>query len=179
MKYRYYEVERGFSYRVMFGYEREVIDQFSLYKAVTVSRKDNRGTKVLIAQNPYLVKFLKFRYKVYKKSIAKGHTLDEYAEAVRKWYKNHKFTDKKGGKSVLDVWKAIHKYRADCRDKYGGYIDSDWIDTPQKPYKSHHPFSEFGKEREREQRRAWRQSEVGRQSTAKSRQRAKLNRWNK
>lgn len=184
---RVISVQRGFSKRVLFQYELDEIGKIPIYSIVTVKRKDGRGTKVVKIRNPYYTALLTDRYEIYKSLLftqtitdrfGEKHTVtkidvDAYAEAVRNWYKEHHYVDKNGNPSP---YAALRDYEV----RKHQYDPDDLWETPPSPYnnkKSHHSSNPIKLKHEREQKKLWRQSEVGRKSTSQSRLKVKSSRY--
>ena len=158
---RVISVKRGFSYQILFDYEREITNKIPLYRPVIV-----RG-KIRTRQNPYITDFLQARYKIYKDSLYSegvnhkdgSYTevtkidVDAYAARVRDWYREHGYVD---NLSRPYVWAAMHDFEDNSRNKDP---DNDWFNYPaefKKKGKSHHPTTEQGRQRERERRAEYR-----------------------
>jgi hypothetical protein len=160
---RIISVKRGFSRRILFDYERQALDKVPIYRHVTIST--NRGKRVVTSRNPYLVPMLRDRYEIYKANLFEQEItdrsgnvkvvtrmdVDKYANDVRDWYRQHNFVD---NRNVPDVWRALRTYEDDAHKKNP---DDDWWNYPDdKKKKVHHPQTEVGKQRERENRKKWR-----------------------
>lgn len=158
---RIINAKRQYSKQILFGYEREIIDQIPLYRPVMVKGK------IRTKQNPYLTDYLQARYKIYKDSLYRvginhkdgSYTestkidVDSYDERVREWYRSHGYVDNLGRPYV---WSAIHDFEDSSRNKDP---DNDWFNYPaefKKKGKNHHPTTEAGRARERERRREYR-----------------------
>jgi hypothetical protein len=156
-------VKRGYSKQILFSYEREAIDRIPLYRPIAIKRKDGKGSRVVIRQNPYLANFLRARYAIYKSLLVpttiNGREVtridvDAYAEAVRLWYRSHNYLDLKG---TISPWAAIRDYEDSARH---ADPDNEWFNYPdelKKKGKSHHPTTERGRQMERERRKEYRQ----------------------
>lgn len=151
---RIINVKRKYSLKVMFDGEREEFKHIPFTtQEVTVEKGGKKYVKKM--HNPYLINFLKDRYEIYENSLAKGHTNQEYYNAVKEWYlfKGYVFTkgDKshKGGDPSTIV--AIRNYQ---QDYYDANPDSEWR-TPERVKKSHHGTGAFSKQKEAEQKKAW------------------------
>jgi hypothetical protein len=146
-------VKREFSTRILLPWERhELLDHVPLYRRVSV-----RGGKSKRLQNPFLTAFLAERYKIYKRQLSYDqdkdtYTIDEdaYKLAVGQWYVSNGFVSAESGQPL--TW-AAYRHFEDMKQK----LDPTdiWAETPRgaKKAKSHHPISEEGKRREREQRK--------------------------
>jgi hypothetical protein len=162
-------VKRQFSKRILFEYEREAIDRIPLYRPITIKRKDGKGSRIVVRQNPYLVNYMKARYQIYKDSLqqtASGKYLldvDQYATTVREWYRDNNYLDTKG---LVSPWSAIRAYEDTARH---ADPDNEWFNYPdelKKKGKSHHPISEAGKQRELERRKLYRANKKQRELNA-------------
>jgi hypothetical protein len=132
---------------------------------------------MVVRQNPYMADFLQARYKIYKDSLyTEGKRqkdgsytettkidVDAYATRVRDWYRSHNYLDLKG---TISPWAAIRDYEDSARH---ADPDNEWFNYPdelKKKGKSHHPISEAGKQREREQRKEYRAKKKQRELNA-------------
>ena len=162
-------VKRQYSKQILFSYEREAIDRIPLYRPITIKRKDSKGSRIVVRQNPYLVNYMKARYQIYKDSLqqtASGKYLldvDAYAEAVRQWYKDNNYYDSNG---TISAWSAIRDYENSARH---ADPDNEWFNYPdelKRKGKSHHPISEAGRQRELERRKLYRANKKQRELNA-------------
>jgi hypothetical protein len=153
----------------LFSYEREAVDRIPLRRPITIKRRNGKGSRIVVRQNPYLVNYLKARYQIYKNSLQQTNDgkylldVDQYAKTVREWYTNNHYLDMKG---LVSPWSAIRDYEDKSRN---ADPDNDWWNYPdelRKKGKSHHPISEAGRQRERERRKLYRANKKQRELNA-------------
>lgn len=171
--------KRQYSIQILLPFERDMTDgitmkQVRTFKGMNVHRQIVEKTEQ--RQNPYIVNYLKDRYQVfinaYNNRAGRSLSLVEYENAVYKWYYDNHFVDKSGN---VSSWAALRHYEEEWKMKN----PNDEFGTPVYlgNKKSHHGTGQYQIQHEKEMKKKWRQSEAGKKSTQKSRDKAKQNKY--
>jgi hypothetical protein len=122
--------------------------------------------------SPYVVELLKARWQLYIDAVQGSYSQQDYTVSVQNWYGSHGYYDSSGN---FSMGKALGTFEDSWRLRNP---NKEWNKTPNyyQSKKSHHGVGQQSKDLEKADKKRWRQSEKGIESTRRSRELAKMRR---